>query len=105
MIKPVDDALTPPATLEQLAEECTELGKAALKLARIYRGENPTPILEEDAIENLCEEVADIRVCIRVLGRQGFAFDTIDTEYEKMRRWEKRLHEVELERAARLEHP
>ena len=26
-----------PAMLEQLAEECTELGKAALKLARIHR--------------------------------------------------------------------
>lgn len=31
---------------EQLAEEATELDKAALKLARIYRGENPTPVTE-----------------------------------------------------------
>ena len=31
------------AMLEQLAEECTELAKAALKMARIIRKENPTP--------------------------------------------------------------
>ena len=29
------------AMLEQLAEECTELAKAALKMARIIRKENP----------------------------------------------------------------
>lgn len=32
-----------PALLEQLAEECSELAQAALKLARLERGENPTP--------------------------------------------------------------
>lgn len=32
------------AMLEQLAEECTELAKAALKMARIIRKENPTPV-------------------------------------------------------------
>ena len=32
------------AMLEQLAEECTELAKAALKMARIIRKENPSPI-------------------------------------------------------------
>ena len=37
--------------LEQLAEECNELGKAALKLARIVRKNNPTPVTEEQAKE------------------------------------------------------
>lgn len=32
-----------PALLEQLAEECSKLSQAALKLARKLRGENPTP--------------------------------------------------------------
>ena len=30
------------AMLEQLAEEAAELSQAALKLARVLRGENPT---------------------------------------------------------------
>lgn len=33
-----------PATLEQLAEEAAELSQAALKVARIIRRENPTPV-------------------------------------------------------------
>ena len=37
------------AMLEQLAEECTELAKAALKMARIIRKENPTPVTEKMA--------------------------------------------------------
>ncbi len=39
------------AMLEQLAEECTELGKAALKMARIIRKDNPTPVTIEQAKE------------------------------------------------------
>lgn len=35
------------AMLEQLAEECTELAKAALKMARIIRKENPTRLLRK----------------------------------------------------------
>lgn len=37
-----------PALLEQLAEECSELAQAALKLARLERGENPIPKTEEE---------------------------------------------------------
>lgn len=43
------------AMLEQLAEECTELAKAALKMARIIRKENPTPVTEKEAIANIRE--------------------------------------------------
>lgn len=35
------------ATYELLAEECIELAHAALKMARVKRGENPTPATEE----------------------------------------------------------
>ena len=49
-----------PAMLEQLAEEAMELAHAALKLARIERGENPTPVLKEDAMDHLIEEYADV---------------------------------------------
>lgn len=39
-----------PAMCEQAAEECTELAKAFLKLARIIRNENPTPVTMEEAM-------------------------------------------------------
>lgn len=52
----------------QLAEECAELGKAALKMARIYRGLNPTPVTRTEAFQNLVEEMADVTLCMEVLG-------------------------------------
>lgn len=55
------------ALLEQVAEECTELGHAALKLARKYRNENPTPVTEEEAYANLKEEWADMLLSMTVL--------------------------------------
>jgi hypothetical protein len=51
----------------QLAEECAELGKAALKLARVLRGLNPTPVTRAEAFENLVEECADVTLCMEVL--------------------------------------
>ncbi len=51
-----------PAALELLAEECTELAQAALKLARIERGENPTPVTKGAAMYSMMEEMADVSV-------------------------------------------
>ena len=51
----------------QLAEECAELGKAALKLARVLRGVNPTPVTRAEAFDNLVEECADVTLCMEVL--------------------------------------
>ena len=48
------------ATLELTAEECSELAHAALKLARVFRGENPTPVTMEEAMESFVEELADV---------------------------------------------
>lgn len=56
------------AMLEQAAEECTELAKALLKLSRIIRGENPTPVTEKEARENIAEEYADVELCAYELG-------------------------------------
>ena len=56
-----------PAVLEQLGEECCELGQAALKLARKYRDENPTPKTESECLDNLAEEIADVMLCIDLL--------------------------------------
>lgn len=84
-----------PATLEQCAEECNELSHACLKLARILRKENPTPVPESVAIEALREEAADVMVCIEALIKAG-----IFTHHEltkdmigKIDRWKFRLEE------------
>lgn len=51
------------AMLEQMAEEAAELAQAALKLARIKRGKNPTPVTEEEAWKHLVEEYTDVFQC------------------------------------------
>ena len=57
------EAIGKAAMFEQLAEEAAELAQAALKLARIERGENPTPVSKEEAEENLREEYTDVYQC------------------------------------------
>lgn len=52
------------AMLEQLAEECSELTKASLKLARHLRGENKVHCPISELYFNLTEEIADVLVCI-----------------------------------------
>ena len=79
-----------PATLEQLAEESAELSKAALKLARIIRQENPTPVGYCQAVDNLKEETADVRLCLKVLS-DDFDLITDAEESAKYRRWWDRL--------------
>lgn len=46
------DLVGEPAVYESLAEECSELAKAAQKMARVLRNENPTPVTEEEAKKN-----------------------------------------------------
>jgi NTP pyrophosphatase (non-canonical NTP hydrolase) len=80
-----------PATLEQLAEECTELAQAALKMARLHRGENPTPVTEQEALDHLLEEAGDVHLCLSVLGDALGGLDTSLAEAAKLRRWHERL--------------
>jgi len=63
----VYDLLPEDELLAQLAEECSEAAKAALKLRRARDGVNPTPVSEEEAFGNLVEELADIYLCSIVL--------------------------------------
>lgn len=53
-----------PAMLEQTAEECAELAQACLKMARYLRNENPTPKRLDDIKDHLCEEIADVNLCL-----------------------------------------
>lgn len=60
-----------PAMLEQLSEECCELGKASLKMARELRGENKTHKKYSDILSNLVEEISDVKVSIYHLVKNG----------------------------------
>lgn len=94
MEKQINEKLSKAAVMEQMAEEAAELAKAALKYARILRGENPTPVTEQEAIANLREEYADVQVCAAVIGANyGMIHpEIIDAlRLGKMRRWLDRL--------------
>lgn len=56
----------------QLAEECMELGHAALKLIRAEKRETPVPL--EEARTALIDEAADVYVMLNVLD------DTLDAD-------------------------
>lgn len=85
------DQIGEAAALEQLAEEATELAHAALKLARITREENPTPVGRSEALDALIEELGDVRLCAAVLGDLYGSLNTVDTERQKLERWKHRL--------------
>lgn len=75
--------------LEQLAEEGAELTQAALKLARVLRQENPTPVTKEEATSHLIEEYTDVVQCAEDLG----LFVDMSQIKVKKERFEKRYHE------------
>lgn len=77
IMKEIIDKVGESAILEQLAEECAELAKAALKLSRGMRKENPTPVTVNDAFDNLVEEIGDVRLLLRVT---DFMYDGIPTQ-------------------------
>ena len=76
-----------PALYEQLAEECTELAKASLKMSRILRGENPTPVKRKEAMEMIQEELSDVATVCFVLELDSDE----DRIIQKMHRWAERL--------------
>ncbi len=85
------------AILCQLAEECSELSQAALKLVRVIDGVNPTTVSEQEAIDNLWEEVADINVCLFCLRDFVDEKTFLNVEHwkrKKIERWAKRLESV-----------
>ena len=80
----------------QLAEEAAELGKAALKYRRACGyTRNVTPATKGDAYKNLLEEVADVMVCLSVLGLDSgvAAIEVRRTTEQKLARWYKRLND------------
>ena len=94
----ISENVTRPAMYEQLAEECAELGKASLKMARALRGENPTPVTQKEAREMLREELNDLLTVVHALEIE----DLVDEElqWQKLQRWGERIHAAKSGEAA-----
>ena len=75
--------------LAGLAEECCELGQAALKYRRAVDGTNPTPMTIPEANENLVEEIADVLLYLSLIPHDEIRVSEI--MYEKRERWKARL--------------
>lgn len=89
----IADTLSEAAVACQLAEECSELAKAALKLYRCVTDENPTPMKREEIIKSITEEFADVECAFNVLSskvhiRYG---DVLKNYDKKMARWALRM--------------
>lgn len=87
------DQLGEKQLLLQLAEELNEFAHAALKLYRAIDGSNPTPRSEAECKDAMLEELADVSVCLTVLGyNTPLNRSRMATIYgEKIRRWAERL--------------
>ena len=89
--------LSVPELLAGLAEECSELAQAALKLRRVLDGTNPTPKPKEEAEADLLEEIADVTLYISTI--QIDYSKVSDIMMAKQARWRDRLEKRGDERA------
>ena len=80
-----------PAMLEQTAEESVEFAKACLKLARLMRGENPTPKTYKECREELIEEYSDVIQCARELELKPDELQIAAKAERFKERWEEHL--------------
>lgn len=81
--------LSKPCLYDQLAEEATELAQAAIKMARILRGENPSPVTPQFVEHMVDEEYNDVMNIIHILGIP----ENKELQRDKMRRWIERLNQ------------
>ena len=91
----IKKVLPKPVLFVQLAEECDELGQAALKMFRILDGRNPTPVPIDQAIADIFEEIADVLGVLRTLELTGaeYAAQYGQISSDKFERWVGRLKE------------
>ena len=90
------------SVLEQLAEESSEITKAALKVIRAEKlSVNTTPITYKESMQKLIEEINDVRMIISMLKTKYLELDEALPEDSdiinnpKWKRWAKRLGYVE----------
>lgn len=62
------EILPEPELLAALAEECSELAQAALKLRRFLDGTNWTPKTRIECIDSVWEELGDVLACLVAAG-------------------------------------
>lgn len=91
--KKIMEYMGEPEMLSQLAEECCELGQAALKLRRVLDKKNPTPVTEEEARANLVEEAADVYNALGFLLNAEDHINAYNIIQKKKDRWLGRLEE------------
>ena len=91
--KKIMEYMGEPEMLSQLAEECCELGQAALKLRRVLDKKNPTPVTEEEARANLVEEAADVYNALGFLLNAEDHITAYNIIQRKKDRWLGRLEE------------
>lgn len=84
-ISKINMLMSKPEIAAQLAEECAELGHAALKLRRTMMTGNPTPVSYVTALDMLKEELADLSLVLSVLDHK---MEVIPGEEELKRRKE-----------------
>ena len=92
------DVLSDAAIYEQLAEECSELAKASLKKARKLRGENPTPLFNNEIDAAITEEFSDVMLCSKILG----LYSDDRTMESKLSRWCNRIKKFRGENPTRF---
>lgn len=97
MMRDIYEEIGEPAALELVAEEAAELAQACLKLSRILRGENPTPVPKALAVEKVMEEAADVQTALDVLSSaQWYDEDKVmHIQWKKSERWKERLRKRE----------
>lgn len=76
------------AMYEQLAEEAAELAHSALKMARVLRQENPTPVKKLDAKLSVQEEFTDVFQCAEELNISYSRKQIRDKTKRFMERWD-----------------
>lgn len=71
----------------QLAEECTELAQAALKMQRLYMPTNKPRKLKKEIIKQVFEEIGDVLNCLEALK----AYADPKQRDAKKRRWARNI--------------
>lgn len=95
MVEFIREKIPDEELLCQLAEEASELAQSALKMHRVIDGRNPTPVRMSEAWASLQEEVADVLLCLRVLGIDVHDSTVYRKQETKLNRWVGRLREEE----------
>lgn len=82
-IKEIADKYGMFAQIGQTTEECAELIQSLNKYKRVLHVGQATNISETEAIDNICEEIADVSIMIEQMIYLFGVEDTVQEIYEK----------------------